>query len=74
MALVVFSRSALAEHHKAATSEPVEFWACTFNDAKDISDLMGWYEDFNGHIDGYDDQSYSAYLMTPMPLQPDDES
>ena len=54
-----------ADDH-ATSPVPVEFWGCTFNDGYDMDKLMDWYGRFNKQVDGYKDQSYSAYIMTPM--------
>jgi hypothetical protein len=59
------STGASADDH-ATAPVPVEFWGCTFNDGYDMDKLMSWYESWNKHIDGFKDQSYNAYVMTPM--------
>ena len=62
---ILTSMSARADDH-ATAPVPVEFWGCTFNDGYDMDKLMDWYGRFNKQVDGYKDQSYSAYIMTPM--------
>ena len=59
------STGASADDH-ATAPVPVEFWGCTFNDGYDMDKLMSWYKSWNKHIDGFKDQSYNAYVMTPM--------
>ncbi len=46
-------------------SAPVEFWGCKFADGYDMEDLNKWVVKWNKVIDGLEDQSYSAYIMTP---------
>ena len=46
-------------------SAPVEFWGCKFADGYSMEDLNKWVVKWNKVIDGLDDQSYSAYIMTP---------
>jgi len=46
-------------------SAPVEFWSCKFEDGYSMEDLNKWVVKWNKVIDGLDDQSYSAYIMTP---------
>ena len=46
-------------------SAPVEFWGCKFAEGYSMDDLNKWVVKWNKVIDGLDDQSYSAYIMTP---------
>ena len=46
-------------------SAPVEFWSCKFADGYDMEDLDNWVVKWNKVVDELDDQSYSAYVMTP---------
>ena len=50
----------------AASAAPVEYWGCKLNDGKSMDDLMAWAEKWNKVADGLSDQSYSAWVMTPM--------
>ena len=59
------STGASADDH-ATAAVPVEFWGCKFNDGYGMDKLMSWYESWNKHIDDFKDQSYNAYVMTPM--------
>ena len=59
------STGASADDH-ATAPVPVEFWGCKFNDGYGMDKLMSWYDRWNKHIDDFKDQSYSAYVMTPM--------
>jgi hypothetical protein len=59
---VVLTASALT----AQASVPVEYWGCKLNDEKNMDDLMTWAADWNEHVDSFEDQSYSAWVMTPM--------
>lgn len=65
MTLSLFAANAIADDHSTAPV-PVEFWGCNFNDGFDMEDLMNWYAKFNKEVDSFEDQSYSAYIMTPM--------
>ena len=65
LTLSLFTVKAIADDHLTAPV-PVEFWGCNFNDGFDMEDLMNWYAKFNKEVDSFEDQSYSAYIMTPM--------
>ena len=56
---VLWSTSTLA-------AQPIEYWGCKFNDGKSMDDLMAWTEKWNKVADTLSDQSYSAWVMTPM--------
>ena len=47
-------------------SAPVEFWTCKFADGYDMNDLNKWVVKWNKNLDdNLEEQSYSAYVMTP---------
>ena len=56
---VLWSTSTLA-------AQPIEYWGCKFNDGKSMGDLMAWTQKWNKVADTLSDQSYSAWVMTPM--------
>ena len=64
-ALLFLAQTATADDHNDAAS-PVEFWGCKFNENYDMQNITAWYKKFNKQVDTYKDQSYSAYVMTPM--------
>ena len=56
-----FSLPASADHHSRA----MEFFACNFNDGKDMSDLMKVTEEWREFAEENFSETYQAGVMTP---------
>jgi len=56
---------AMAQNDQMGNLAPIDVWTCSFNERRDAGDLDEWVAHFNRWSDQQEDDTYSAWTLTP---------